>query len=689
MKLDSSGFSYNPLEFEKNGISVNNFYWDSSKETPVQILRIVKKIENLVLSGSKVLIHCHSGTGRTGVVIACYLIFVDRLGISEAIKTVKQARERTFESITSVKIVEHFDYFLAEISNLFPRAPKNSIEFIENQNIIGINKLEYLNLVPVLVTGILKRCAYLKERQKLDLDGFLDFFLLKYEWTLPMEMAYGQIRSDLLQRNWQSFEEEQNIMVLAQLLRDWIEDCSNFLIDSENILMFKANLSFKTLHLEPNFMKENDIIEHVLNEIKSVFEVFEYRYLLLLAEFLTVVVDLNENNFDKVSSFIKYLGLLSMNIDSEVLESENSQLKKSALEAINRFYNLMLFLIRVTKDQTGLIDAEYFEKNLGTIEETHLIRKNTLQNTALHQFKNKHKSLDRDSSFLDRLTVYEDANKKKDNLMFKLYSYLNKQYGGNRRSINNYSDQGNDTINSKMVDQMSRTNSDVSRTNSKVNETESVFDIIEQLKTIKKGPSFATLCNSKTRFEKLKKMPNPPRRFSVSSKIASLRHLDSNFNFLGKNIAKENLEAIREDSEKDESNQLKRNLLLLTKSKTELTIESQDLKGVMNRARTSKAVKFGQGQSFELSQQLNKSEFSNDSWNRKRVVLNENSGVLSFGDQALKDTFLSFKNPFVKNPEFLEVSKKNNSLLNTIKSSSSLNDKSEVISEKSEAESEN
>lgn len=39
------------------------------------LLNIVQVMQNTISSGGKIALHCHAGLGRTGLVIACYLVY--------------------------------------------------------------------------------------------------------------------------------------------------------------------------------------------------------------------------------------------------------------------------------------------------------------------------------------------------------------------------------------------------------------------------------------------------------------------------------------------------------------------------------------------------------------------------------------------------------------------------------------
>ena len=69
-----------------------NYGWiDYGVPTLKSVLDMVKVVDFATCEG-KVAIHCHAGLGRTGVLIACYLIYSKRMGGDEAIATVREKR---------------------------------------------------------------------------------------------------------------------------------------------------------------------------------------------------------------------------------------------------------------------------------------------------------------------------------------------------------------------------------------------------------------------------------------------------------------------------------------------------------------------------------------------------------------------------------------------------------------------
>eukprot|EP00270_Netrium_digitus_P015899 TRINITY_DN5624_c0_g1_i1.p1 TRINITY_DN5624_c0_g1~~TRINITY_DN5624_c0_g1_i1.p1 ORF type:complete len:117 (+),score=23.75 TRINITY_DN5624_c0_g1_i1:23-352(+) len=60
--------------------------------TMEQTLSIVEAMASRVEQGKKVLVHCHAGLGRTGLVIACHLVHMRLHSAMDAVHLVQQQR---------------------------------------------------------------------------------------------------------------------------------------------------------------------------------------------------------------------------------------------------------------------------------------------------------------------------------------------------------------------------------------------------------------------------------------------------------------------------------------------------------------------------------------------------------------------------------------------------------------------
>lgn len=98
--LEESGFTYDPEDFVSEGIRVIHSGWkDMSVPDSVSfVLKLVKEM-HLIINKNKerVLVHCHAGYGRTGIIVACYLIYHYRISAEAAVQMVRSYRSKCIE----------------------------------------------------------------------------------------------------------------------------------------------------------------------------------------------------------------------------------------------------------------------------------------------------------------------------------------------------------------------------------------------------------------------------------------------------------------------------------------------------------------------------------------------------------------------------------------------------------------
>ncbi|XP_065166174.1 protein tyrosine phosphatase domain-containing protein 1-like isoform X2 [Atheta coriaria] len=106
--LEDTGFSYDPNIFMENNIYYYNFTWkDYGDASLVGLLNMVKVVAFAATEG-RVAIHCHAGLGRTGVLIACYLIYSLRVPANAAIKYVRLKRPGSVQTRGQIMCVRQF-----------------------------------------------------------------------------------------------------------------------------------------------------------------------------------------------------------------------------------------------------------------------------------------------------------------------------------------------------------------------------------------------------------------------------------------------------------------------------------------------------------------------------------------------------------------------------------------------------
>ncbi|KAG7229700.1 hypothetical protein INR49_012747 [Caranx melampygus] len=122
-----SGFTYRPETFMEAGIYYYNFGWkDYGVASLTTILDMVKVMSFAVQEG-RMAVHCHAGLGRTGVLLACYLVFTSRMSADQAILFVRAKRPNSIQTRGQLLCVREFAQFLVPLRSVFSCAePKAS-----------------------------------------------------------------------------------------------------------------------------------------------------------------------------------------------------------------------------------------------------------------------------------------------------------------------------------------------------------------------------------------------------------------------------------------------------------------------------------------------------------------------------------------------------------------------------------
>lgn len=79
---------------------------DFAAPSPGQVRRGVEAIVEARAAGKAVAVHCGGGLGRTGTLLACYLIYRDGLEPQEAVERVRFSRPGSVETAAQVAVVE-------------------------------------------------------------------------------------------------------------------------------------------------------------------------------------------------------------------------------------------------------------------------------------------------------------------------------------------------------------------------------------------------------------------------------------------------------------------------------------------------------------------------------------------------------------------------------------------------------
>jgi len=104
-----AGFSYRPETLGRGGLAYYPLGWaDFGVPTLEAMSVVVKLMAKHEDEGGRVSVHCHAGLGRTGLVIACFLVYRYRLSAEEAVEEVRADRPGSVQTWKQAEFVGDF-----------------------------------------------------------------------------------------------------------------------------------------------------------------------------------------------------------------------------------------------------------------------------------------------------------------------------------------------------------------------------------------------------------------------------------------------------------------------------------------------------------------------------------------------------------------------------------------------------
>uniref|UniRef100_A0A8C3T1X3 Protein tyrosine phosphatase domain-containing protein 1 n=1 Tax=Chelydra serpentina TaxID=8475 RepID=A0A8C3T1X3_CHESE len=197
-----SGFTYLPEAFMEDGIYFYNFGWKDYGVASLTTILDMVKVMAFALQEGRVAVHCHAGLGRTGVLIACYLVFATRMTADQAILFVRAKRSNSIQTRGQLVCVREFTQFLIPLRNVFaccePKAHAVTLSqyLIRQRHLLHGYESRHLKYVPKLIHLVCKLLLDLAENRQVIEEELLDMPDLSSE----IEEAVSQLDSTQLDR---------------------------------------------------------------------------------------------------------------------------------------------------------------------------------------------------------------------------------------------------------------------------------------------------------------------------------------------------------------------------------------------------------------------------------------------------------------------------------------------------------
>ncbi|XP_040819023.1 protein tyrosine phosphatase domain-containing protein 1 isoform X2 [Ochotona curzoniae] len=203
-----SGFTYLPEAFMEAGIYFYNFGWKDYGVASLTTILDMVKVMTFALQEGKVAIHCHAGLGRTGVLIACYLVFATRMTADQAIIFVRAKRPNSIQTRGQLLCVQEFTQFLTPLRNIFsccdPKAHAVTLAqyLIRQRHLLHGYEARLLKHVPKIIHLVCKLLLDLAENRPVVMKDVFDGPGLSADIEKTVsEMVTMQVDKELLRNS--------------------------------------------------------------------------------------------------------------------------------------------------------------------------------------------------------------------------------------------------------------------------------------------------------------------------------------------------------------------------------------------------------------------------------------------------------------------------------------------------------
>ena len=325
-------------------------------ESMTFMLDIVKTMHHVIQNKQKkVLVHCHAGYGRTGIAIACYKMYSEKINAEKAVSEIREIRSKCIQSKQQMNYCEMFYSYLCSLWEVFT-FQKNDLDFfLHNQNILDYggyeNDIVYNKYVPILVQYILTTVVRLKQHDEINKEIIYKIL----NGTLPMKTNMNSVLNSMVEEinkdKWNIVTECKDIMLLSELLYHWLGNCVNFCIKEEHV---------NELFNENNKIKWNELSDEKKEDcVKNSFAKYEIKMILYMSEFLNELkkdyktnVDtyLDKDDFrlleEKLSTY-----LLGYTIDELQTNPTKKEVTKNLVEIFDLF-------VKIAEEEDDQVDGD-------------------------------------------------------------------------------------------------------------------------------------------------------------------------------------------------------------------------------------------------------------------------------------------------------------------------------------------
>ncbi|KAJ3159783.1 Protein tyrosine phosphatase domain-containing protein 1 [Geranomyces michiganensis] len=232
----SSGFSYLPEAWMDAGVFYYNFGWqDMNVPDFSHMLSIAQVMAYALEDCQKIAVHCHAGLGRTGLAIACYLVYGLNMDSNKAIALVRKNRPLSVQTRKQALFVQQFEEHIKPFKVYFPgicsRSPTeySSVHLLSLESTLANQRRFFhgdeqkaMRYVPKIVATIVSRLKALTANDDKSRSSMFMAFA-SFDGVPEMTEQLILLQSDINAGQWAVLSgSEVDVNTLVSLLLYWV-----------------------------------------------------------------------------------------------------------------------------------------------------------------------------------------------------------------------------------------------------------------------------------------------------------------------------------------------------------------------------------------------------------------------------------------------------------------------------------
>lgn len=396
------------------------------------MLDIVKDMAKVIKKKhKKVLVHCHAGFGRTGIVIASYKMFSEHITAEQAVKELRAIRRQCVQSRSQMKYCETFHEYLMRLRKIFNTGKTPISLYLKNQNDLDIGDNEdisYNKYIPLMIIHTFNHILNLYRKGLIDKLTIIKILNGTIEIKSDIENYFIPIIDNINNGNWDVLQRYDDIGLLVELLYKWLTESVYCCIDQVSINRLFSLEKYKDADQDDEIKLK--LIESNLSKYET--EIIKY-----FADFFSIICNENEE-FDGEICIMKEkiaLALFGLTIE-EASKTQNISLNVQRLISLFDFYSKYTKIViessnksenEIMLDENGkekalhdvfLVLSNYFEKDNNINNQIKQSQKTINSNLSI----NSHNKLVNDISNLvksmKKPSTQEVINSNQDNNLY-------------------------------------------------------------------------------------------------------------------------------------------------------------------------------------------------------------------------------------------------------------------------------